>query len=733
MTAINTALKSLRLRVSEALTKDVGRAIARIDPAHMEEINVAVGDIIEIIGGKRTAAKVMPTYPEQRGKGIIQIDGISRENAQVTLGDKVEIRKISVKPAVKVILAPVSAQPRALKQEDTGYIGKLIEGFPLVQGDKVRINLFGFQSQEFLVVDTIPKDVVLVHTGTTVNVKPEEGTGDRGFLVSYEDIGGLHKEIQRIREMIELPLKYPELFNRLGIEAPKGVLLYGPPGTGKTLIARAVANETDAHFFHVNGPEIIHRFYGESEAKLRAIFEEASKKAPSIIFLDEIDAIAPKRETVVGEVEKRVVAQLLGLMDGLESRGQVVVIGATNIPNSLDPALRRPGRFDREIAINIPDKHSRLEILQIHTRGMPLAADVDLKKVSEITHGYVGADLAALCKEAAMVCLRKVLPKIDFSVERIPYELLAELQVTMADFYEALKEVEPSAIREVVAEVPDVHWSDVGGLTEIKQKLMEVVEWPLKYTGLFDYAKIELPKGILLYGPPGTGKTLLAKAVATESGVNFISVKGPELMSKWVGESEKGVREVFKKAKQAAPCIVFFDEIDALVPTRGTGGGDAHVTERVLSQMLTELDGVEELKGVVVLAASNRPELIDPALLRPGRFDLRLELLVPDVDARLEIFQIHTRGKPLAEDVDLVKLAIETEGATGADIQAICNRAALIAVREFLQNRESLSPEDYTAFSIATRHFSAAMEELKLPETDELEDYKGRVLTMEGD
>lgn len=724
--------KSLFLRVSEALTKDVGRGIARLDPQDMEKIDASIGDVIEIKGSKKAVAKVMPAYQEHRGKNIIQIDGIIRENAQVGLGDKVQIKKISFRTASTIILAPLTGFRTGARDKDSRYIGKLMEGLPLLEGNKVRVNLFGSRPQEFVVAETVPKGVVMVHTGTIVKVRPEEGSVKKQSLVTYEDIGGLHKEIQRIREMIELPLKYPEIFARLGIEAPKGVLLHGPPGTGKTLIARAVANETDAHFIHVNGPEIIHKFYGESEAKLRGIFEEAARNAPSIIFLDEIDAIAPKREAVVGEVEKRVVAQLLGLMDGLESRGQVIVIGATNIPNSLDPALRRPGRFDREITINIPDKNSRLEILQIHTRGMPLAKDVNLEKIAEITHGYVGADLAALCKEAAMACLRKMFPKIDFQENYLPYEILAELEVTMSDFAEAFREVEPSAIREVVVEVPDVRWSDVGGLDKVKQELREAVEWPLKYPGLFSYAKTEPPKGILLYGRPGTGKTLIAKAVANESGVNFISVKGPALLSKWVGESEKGVREVFKKAKQAAPCIVFFDEIDALVPVRGTGGGDSHVAERVLSQLLTEMDGVEELKGVVVLAATNRLELIDPALLRPGRFDILLELPVPDEDERLEIFRIHTSGKPLAADVDLVSLAIITDGATGADIRAICNRASLLAIREFVENHQN-EITDYSLFQIRAEHFRVALEEVIRPEPDQVENQKTRVLTMKRD
>jgi transitional endoplasmic reticulum ATPase len=518
--------------------------------------------------------------------------------------------------------------------------------------------------------------------------------------------------------MIELPLKYPEVFERLGIDAPKGVLLHGPPGCGKTLIARAVANETSAHFIHISGPEVIHKFYGESEAHLRALFEDARTNAPSIVFVDEIDAIASKREEIRGDqqVERRVVAQLLALMDGLKSRGEVVVIGATNIPNVLDPALRRPGRFDREIAISIPDKNARLEILHIHIRGMPLADDVDLERIAGITHGFVGADLEALAREAAMITLRKIMPKIEFEADNIPYELLLELEVTMDDFLNALKEVEPSAIREVFIEIPDVRWDDVGGLDEVKRVLKESIEWPLKYPELFDHMRTNPPKGILLYGPPGSGKTFLAKAVASESEINFISVKGPELLSKWVGESERGIREVFRKAKQASPCIVFFDEIDAIAPIRGASS-DSHVTERVISQFLTELDGMEELKGVIVLAATNRLDMVDPALLRPGRFDLRLELPTPDAKARLEIFNIHTRGKPLAADVDLKALADTTDGLVGADIEAICRRASMLAIREFLGKHRTFKSEtkkvDLSQAKVSNKHFEEVIRELR--------------------
>ncbi|MDI6793710.1 MAG: CDC48 family AAA ATPase [bacterium] len=586
-------------------------------------------------------------------------------------------------------------------------------------GDRVRATLFGSRSCDFKVVDTIPGGVVLIGPTTLIRMK-SKGREEHGEVkISYEDIGGLENQIQRIREMIELPLKYPQIFERLGIQPPKGVLLHGPPGTGKTLIARAVANETEAYFTHISGPEIMGKFYGESEGRLRSVFEDAQKHSPAIIFIDEIDAIAPKREEMGGEkqVERRVVAQLLALMDGLESRGQIIVIAATNIPDTIDPALRRPGRFDREISIPIPDKNGRLEILQIYTRGMPLAENacnsisngVNLERLAEITHGFVGADLEAFAREAAMSALRKILPKIDFEMADIPYETLLELEVTMDNFLEAMKEVEPSAIREVFVEVPDVKWSEVGGLENIKQELKEAVEWPLKYSDIFKKANTNPPKGILLYGVPGTGKTLLAKAVAHESGVNFISVKGPALISRYVGESERAIREVFKKAKQASPTILFFDEIDSLGPRRGSSSTDAHVTERVISQFLTEMDGIEELKGVVVLAVTNRPDLIDPAMRRSGRFDLSLELPLPDEVTRHEIFKIHTQNKPLTKDVDLQKLAGRTEGKVGADIEFICRKAAMLAIREFIESQKSEVRGQKSEVKIAKPHFEEAI------------------------
>jgi len=704
-----------QFKVKEALPKDVGRAIARIDPEDMKSLGLEVGRIVEIEGKRKTAAKVMPCYAEDRGKKIVQIDGITRENAKVGLDEKVTVERGESKPAKKITLAPLTDGGVLQKDKDAKYIGSLIEGLPLTSGDKIRARLFGTKTCDFLVEDTIPDGVVSVSSTTLIRVKSTEGKIEKA-KISYEDIGGLSTQVQRIREMIELPLKYPEVFNRLGIEAPKGVFMYGPPGTGKTLTARAVANETDAYFVSISGPEIMGKFYGESEARLRSVFEDAQKHAPSIIFIDEIDAIAPKREDMGGEkqVERRVVAQLLASLDGLESRGHVIVIGATNIPNTIDPALRRPGRFDREISIPIPDKNGRLEILEIHTRGMPLAKDVDVEKLAEITHGFVGADLEALAREAAMSALRKILPKIDFELSEIPYEILLKLEITMDNFLEAMKEIEPSAIREVFVEVPDVKWSDVGGLEDIKQELKEAIEWPLKYPDVFKKANTNPPKGILLYGKPGTGKTLLAKAVANESGVNFISIKGPQLISRYVGESERGVRETFRTAKHAAPTILFLDEIDSLIPKRGSSSTDAHVTERVISQFLTEMDGIEELKGVVVLAATNRLDLVDPAILRSGRFDLLFELPLPDEKTREEIFEIHTKNKPLAQDVDLTKLAKETDGRTGSDIEFICRRASMFAVREYIEHdsaEKKVTKEK--ELKVSRQHFDQALKMLK--------------------
>jgi transitional endoplasmic reticulum ATPase len=677
--------KVLMLRVAEAFQRDFGRGIARIDPNDMKKMGVETGDVIQIIGKKKTAAKVMPAYPENRGKGLIQIDGIIRNNAFIGIDDNVHIKKIQAEKAEKIVLAPLEQDQPWLKGNKYGeQVRRLLEGLPLVEGDRVRLSLLG-TSVSFVITRLKPKSTaVMVYPTTEITIEKKAIENGRRVGVTYEDVGGLNEQIQRIREMIELPLRHPEVFDRLGIEPPKGVLLHGPPGTGKTLIAKAVANETFATFISLSGAEIHGKYYGESEARVREIFTEAEKHKPCVIFIDEIDAIAPKREDVHGEVEKRVVSQLLALMDGLEPRGQIVVIGATNRPNALDPALRRGGRFDREIEVGIPNRDGRFEILQIHTRGMPLTEDVNLQKLADLTHAFSGADISELCKEAAMKGLRRVLPEIDLEADYIPIEVLNKLVVTMEDFLDALRFVEPSAMREVLIETPNVTWNDVGGLQEVKQALREAIEWPLKYPEVFKEAGANSPKGMLLHGPPGSGKTLLAKAVAHESEYNFINIKGPQLMSKFVGESEKGVRETFKRAKQTAPCIIFFDEIDALAPARGSGITDSHVSERVISQLLTEMDGLEELHGIIVLAATNRMDLIDPALLRTGRFDQILHVPPPDEEARLEIFKIHTRKNPLAKDVSFPELVAETEGCAGSDIEAICREATMMAIRKFL-------------------------------------------------
>ena len=700
------------LRVKEALVKDVGRAIARIDPKDMRLLGLESGDIILIEGKRTTPVKIMPCYPEDRDKQIIQIDGISRENAQSGIDEKVKVTKTTYRQAVRIKLKPDTKSGSLFKSNDAKYIGSLINGLSVATGDKVRANLFGSRSVNYTVTDTNPTGVVLIQPNTTFQLETVKVDGVNESKVSYEDIGGLGNQVQRIREMIELPLKYPEIFERLGVQPPKGVFLYGPPGTGKTLIVRAVAHETDAYFINISGPEIMGKFYGESEGRIRKIFEEAQAHAPSIIFIDEIDAIAPKREDMGGEkqVEKRVVAQLLSLMDGLESRGKVIVIGATNIPNSIDPALRRPGRFDREISISIPDKKGRLEILHIHTRGVPLSANVDMEKIAEITHGFVGADLEALAREAAMTSLRKILPEIDFELSEIPYELLMSLEITMENFMSAMKEVEPSAIREVFVEVPDVKWEDVGGLDEIKEALKETVEWPLKYADLFKKLDTKPPKGIILHGKPGTGKTYLAKALASESGVNFISVKGPQILSRYIGESEKGVRELFRLAKQASPCILFLDEIDSLTPRRTADSSGSGVIERVIGQFLTEMDGIEDLNGVIVLAATNRIDLIDPALLRSGRFDLIFELPLPDEKTREKIFHIHTRNKPLGKKVNLKKLSINTEGLTGSDIEFICRKAVMLCIRALIEMKAAKSGSVLDDISISESHFDEAIE-----------------------
>jgi len=722
--------KVTNLKVVEvAEQRDVGRKIARIDPDIAERLNISSGDVLELSSGrKKTTVLSWPAREADRGKRLIRIDGYIRNKLDVGINDTVEIKKTESKYANSITFAPTEPL-RIVGAEE--YLGEYLNGQLMTKGDTIPISVMG-QRIDLVVISTNPSGPVIIGDSTKVTVSEESAKAvqisrEGGVpSITYEDIGGLGDAVGRVREMIELPLRHPELFKRLGVEAPKGVLLHGPPGTGKTLLAKAVANETNANFYTIGGPEIMSKYYGESEEKLRNVFQQAEKNAPSIIFIDEIDSIAPKREEVSGEVERRIVAQLLSLMDGMSSRGKVVVIGATNRINAIDPALRRPGRFDREIEIGVPDRNGRLEVLQIHTRGMPLDKDVNLEKLADISHGFVGADLQALSKEAAMRALRRVLPEIDLSSENIPADTLRKIIVTMQDFVDVTKEMEPSAMREVFVEVPDVKWEDIGGLGDIKQELQEAVEWPLKYQGAFTYADATPPKGILLYGPPGTGKTLMAKAAANESQANFISVKGPELLSKWVGESEKGVREIFRKARQAAPCIIFFDEIDAIAPTRGGDFGNSHVTERVISQLLTELDGLEILTNVIVIAATNRPDIIDPALLRPGRFDRLLYVPPPDRDSRIQIIKIHTRKKPLTEDVTIEQLADHTDGYTGADIASLSSAAVMLALREYVSKYPNPNESDkhLQELRIHMHHFEEAMKKIRPLSTQELKMYK---------
>jgi len=722
--------KVATLKVAEVAEQhDVGRKIARVDPDVAERMGISTGDALELSSlGKKSSVIIWPAKERDRGKGLVRIDGYTRNKLDVGINDTVDVRKVESKVARSITFAPT--EPLRIVGAEQ-YLVEYLNGTLMTKGDTVPINVMG-QRIDLVVISTNPSGPVIVSNSTKITVSEESAkavqlTKEGGVpSITYEDIGGIRNEVTRVREMIELPLRHPELFRRLGVEAPKGVLLHGPPGTGKTLLAKAVANETNANFYTIGGPEIMSKFYGESEEKLRNIFEQAEKNAPSIIFIDEIDSIAPKREEVSGEVERRIVSQLLSLMDGMSSRGKVVVIGATNRVNAIDPALRRPGRFDREIEIGVPDRDGRLEILQIHTRGMPLDKDVNLEKLADISHGFVGADLQALSKEAAMRALRKVLPEIDLSSESIPADTLKKIIVNMQDFMDVIKEMEPSAMREVFVEVPNVKWEDIGGLPSIKQELQEAVEWPLKYQGVFTYADATPPKGILLYGPPGTGKTLMAKAAANESEANFISIKGPELLSKWVGESEKGVREVFRKARQAAPCIIFFDELDAIAPSRGADFGDSHVTERVISQLLTELDGLEILTNVIVIGATNRPDIIDLALLRPGRFDRLLYVPPPDRDSRIEIIKIHTTKKPLAEDVKVEELADHTDSYTGADIASLSSAAVMLALREHVSKYQDPKEANkhVQELKIHMRHFEEAMKKIRPLSTQELNMYK---------
>jgi len=709
----------LTLKVLEAYTRDVGRGVARIDYDSMDTLNASTGDVIELKGKRRTVAKCLPLYPSDEGKGIIRIDGLGRNNSGIAIGDAITVKKIKAVPAEKVVVAPLEAIPPI----DERYLADALESVPLIKGDNVMVPYFGGRLTFQVIGVTPAADAVLVTQKTAFHIA-EKGETLRGVpQVTYEDIGGIRDEIKKVREMIELPLRHPEIFEKLGIEAPKGVMLYGPPGTGKTLLAKAVANESNAHFISISGPEIMSKFYGESEARLREIFKEAREKAPSIIFVDEIDSIAPKREEVTGEVERRVVSQMLSLMDGLEARGKVIVISATNRPNAIDPALRRPGRFDREIEIKVPDKKGRQEILQIHTRNMPLLSEGDdsvvIDKIAAVSHGYVGADLEYLCKEAAMKCLRRLLPELNLEEEKIPPETLDKLVVNADDFKKALVEVTPSGMREVFIENPDVKWEQVGGLAEVKRELMEAVEWPMKYPGLYDKLGHKMPRGILLHGPSGTGKTLMAKAVATQSEANFVSVRGPELLSKWVGESERGIREIFKRARQSAPCVIFFDEIDSIAPIRGAGGETA-VTERVVSQLLTELDGMENMHGVVVLAATNRADMIDPALLRPGRFDKIIQIPLPDKESRKSILKINCEDIPIADPngpdkIDYEKLAENTDGLSGADVASIANTAVSLVVHEHLDNAPDPKAVEKEAGNakVTMKHFEEAVKKVR--------------------
>jgi transitional endoplasmic reticulum ATPase len=708
---------TLSLKILEAYTRDMGRGLARIDYDTMDSLNASSGDVIEIRGKRRTVAKCLPLYPSDEGKGMVRIDGLIRNNAGVAIGDAVVVRKIKAVPAEKVIVAPLEAIPPI----DERYLADALESVPLIKGDNVMVPYFGGRlAFQVIGVTAQSTDTAFVTQKTVFDIA-QTGTAlrDGATQIAYEDIGGLKEEIQKVREMIELPLRHPEIFEKLGIEAPKGVLLYGPPGTGKTLLAKAVANESNSHFISMSGPEVMSKFYGESEARLREIFKEAREKSPSIIFIDEIDSLAPKREEVTGEVERRVVSQLLSVMDGLESRGKVIVIAATNRPNAIDPALRRPGRFDREIEIKVPGNSGRMEILQIHTRNMPLAPDVDQSRVAAVTHGFVGADLEYLCKEAAMKCLRRLLPELNLQDEKLAPEVLDKLVVNMNDFDNSIKYIMPSALREVYLESPDTTWTEIGGLEEVKRELQEAVEWPLRYPNLYKELGHTIPKGILLHGPSGTGKTMLAKAVATESEANFIGVKGPEMISKWVGESERGIREIFRRARQASPCVIFFDEIDSIAPTRGGVGYSmgSGSTERMVSQLLTEMDGIQkEIHGVVVLAATNRVDMIDTALLRPGRFDKIVYVPKPEVKTRQKILEIHTKGKPLNRDVDLTRIAELTEGFSGADVSAVANTAVSVVLHEYLAKYST--PEEVAKHSsealVSMQHIEEAVKKIRI-------------------
>ncbi len=717
-------MSEIELKIEEIPQQHVGKGRAIVDPKIIEENNWNTGQILELTYNKKSHVKLWPGPTEDYGTHLIKIDGLTRLNIGAGIGDKIKIKTVEATNAEQIVLSPtekVSVPDEAIQEFMTNQYFNHV----FTTGDTILIPFQMGVKIQFIVTSTKPSKPVIVTEQTTFKLgsmtKAVDATIPR---ITYDELGGLKNEVQKIREMVELPMRHPELFDKIGVEAPKGVLLYGPPGTGKTLLAKAVAGETNAHFTSLSGPEIMGKYYGESEERIREIFKQAEENSPSIIFIDEIDSIAPKREEVTGEVEKRIVSQLLTLMDGMKSRGKVVVIAATNRPDSIDPALRRPGRFDREIEIGIPDQEGRHEILNIHTRGMPLDEKVDLNQISKTTHGFVGADLEILAKEAAMRSLRRVLPEIDLDQEKISTEILQKIKVSSEDFRDALKEVRPSALREVLVQIPNVTWDDVGGLESLKEELRETIEWPIKHKEAFDYVNVDTPKGILLHGPPGTGKTLIAKAVAKMTESNFISVKGPELLSKWVGESEKGVREIFRKARQAAPCIIFFDEVDAIVPRRGSGSSDSHVTENVVSQILTEIDGIEELHNVLIIGATNRLDIVDPALLRPGRFDRIIEVPKPDPKGREHIFKIHTNKKPLSDDVDFAKLVKLTDGFSGAEIESVANRAALAALKRYVGAKSQNIKEikiTHADLETAIKHVKPAHLKLEEPMTQTIQ------------
>ena len=678
-------MNEIILKIDEIPQQHVGRGRAIVDPKIIEDQKWNTGQILELTYNKKTHVKLWPGTPEEYGAGIIKIDGITRQNIGAGIGDKISLNSVEAVNAEQIVLSPTEKIAAEGLQE---YMIYNYLNHVFTTGDSISLNTQMGGRVQFIVTSTKPSKPVIVTENTVFKLGTMTKAVDASVpRITYDELGGLKNEVQKIREMVELPMRHPELFDKIGVEAPKGVLLYGPPGTGKTLLAKAVAGETNAHFISLSGPEIMGKYYGESEERIREIFTQAEENSPSIVFIDEIDSIAPKRDEVSGEVEKRIVSQLLTLMDGMKSRGKVVVIAATNRPDSIDPALRRPGRFDREIEIGIPDDEGRFDILSIHTRGMPIDKKVDLKQISKTTHGFVGADLEVLSKEAAMRSLRRILPEIDLDEDKISSEILQRIQITSEDFRDALKEVRPSALREVQVQIPNVSWDDVGGLDQLKEELREAVEWPIKHKEAFDYVNVETPKGILLHGPPGTGKTLIAKALAKMTESNFISIKGPELLSKWVGESEKGVREIFRKARQAAPCIIFLDEVDSLVPRRGSGDSGSHVTENVVSQILTEIDGLEELHNVLIIGATNRLDIVDEALLRPGRFDRIIEVPNPDAKGRKHIFEIHTKKKPLASEVNITKLVELTNGFSGAEIAAVANRAAITALKRYIKGQ----------------------------------------------